>query len=454
MDKFDKEITEVRRRARVENITALGPHLHWDYLARSKSLKSTYNNTLNILEVGHDLKGLFGYNLFKDEVELIKHPVWDDITPLPRHVNDNDLMELKNHLRTYYSYEPSTNILNEAVVSIALRNKYNPVKEYLTGLKWDGTARLATWLNYYCNAEESDYTRYIGQMTLVAACKRVDQPGCQYDYMLILEGDQGIYKSQMVHALGSPWCKKIGLMDPDKETLELMRGCWIVEVAELEAFKKREIESLKAFITTQVDKARLAYDRRSREFPRKSIFISTINPGAGNYLRDQTGNRRFLPVKVSDIKINEIRRDKDQLWAEAWHKYQNGFKVYMPKYIEDYAKQMQDERNSPHPWIETIEPWILDQIDKRNMFVTHKDIFNDALKLATDRNSQHVHSIIAEIMLHLGIQLSKKKKFLNGSSYRYYDLNFYKNIAGSETDETENDNLEGPEMDPDFWKLP
>ena len=265
--------------------------------------------------------------------------------------------------------------LNDAVTRVSVKNSYDPVKDYLTSLIWDGKSRVGNWLTDYLGVVDDDYGQFVGKMTLVGACARIDKPGIKYDYMLILEGEQGIGKSEALKALGGEWFNEMSLTGRDKDTVEKMQGCWIIEVPELAVFKKKEIESLKAFITMNKDKERLPWGRRSVTFPRRNVFIGTINPGSNGYLTDNTGNRRFLPVDCKAINVPKLRSDRDQIWAEAWKLYQDGSPLYLSKDITIKSTDMQASREVADAWQEPIEDYIRGR-DR----VTSKEIYTDGLK--------------------------------------------------------------------------
>jgi predicted P-loop ATPase len=322
-------------------------------------IKSTFGNCVEILKADETLNGCFAYNLFSRRVDVIKRlPNAGDYFPLPKPIDDEDVLHVKDYFRNYM--EITNDKLNDAVTMVSMLRSYHPVRDYLNGLKWDQTKRVDNWLTTYMGADDNIYTRHVGTMTLVAACARVDQPGCQYDYMLILEGKQGIGKSNAMRVLAGEWFTEATLTDRDRDTIEKMQGKWIIEVPELAVFRKRDVESLKAFITTKIDRERLAYGRLSKDFPRQSIFVGTLNPDETGYLMDSTGNRRFLPVRVSDnaVDLKGIFRDRDQLWAEAYEKYKKGSPLWMQdREVEEYAKKEQKMREVSDDWEGVILDW-------------------------------------------------------------------------------------------------
>ena len=256
--------------------------------------------------------------------------------------------------------------LGDAITEIAHRKIIRPVRDYLDTLKWDGTPRLGTWLYTYAGADQNEYTGQAGKIVLTAAVARIYEPGVKFDYLLILEGPQRTGKSTLVKAIGGKWYLDMALKDSDKEIIDELRGCWIVEMGELAGFNKKDIDWLKSFLSRQVDRCRLSYGRRSKDFSRQVVFIGTMNPSGDNtYFRDDTGNLRFWPVLCRDINIPRFILDRDQLFAEAKAVYFNLKKQKddgiltgdYPFYLQDKAFKIAEEEQKQR---EIIDPWEMD----------------------------------------------------------------------------------------------
>ena len=314
----------------------------------------TFNNATIYLEIDLELKGLFQFNEFAYRSEITRRPPWGKYGDYPRDISDHDVIHLRKMFAKKYGIDFQKSNVDDAVTCVATKNHYDPVKNYLSGLKWGGTPRLDKWLTTYLGVKDNTYSNFVGKMTLAGACSRIDKPGIKYDYMLILEGKQGIGKSKALQALGGEWFREMSLTDRTKETVEKMQGAWIIEVPELSVFKKRDIESLKAFITVNKDAERLPWGRRSVIFPRRNIFFGTINPNNSGYLTDTTGNRRFLPVACHKIDVGALLRDKDQLWAEAWKAYKEKTPLYLSDDITNLSLEEQETREIIGEWREPI----------------------------------------------------------------------------------------------------
>jgi len=337
-------------------------------------------------------------------------------------IEDKDLILLKQYLVAKYKYEPSIATLEEAVIAIAHNQKYHPVKDYLSTLHWDGTPRLSQWLVTIGDCDDNAYTREAGTLMILAAIARIDKPGTKYDYMPILEGDQGIGKSMLVRTLGGQWYGEVSLIDRDKDTIEKMRGKWFIETAEMLCFRQKESEAMKSFVTTQVDEVRLPYRRNKQRFPRQSTFIGTINPSEFGYLNDITGARRFLPIFLNKVNIALLGQIRDQLFAEAIHVYKKGYPLYISNQSTlSLAAKAQGSRNLRDNMEDDVDRWI------HNHEITHSGDGITALEVwmgplggerrTFDRRAQHR---VANIMKNIGY-LSKTVK-IDGKVQRRYKL--------------------------------
>jgi predicted P-loop ATPase len=227
----------------------------------------------------------------------------------------------------------------------AYHNAFHPVRDYMDALEWDGTPRLDRWLHTYGQAPDTNYTRAIGRLVLVAAVRRIRQPGCKFDEMLILEGEQGAKKSSALVALcpDPNWfTDELPLGADSKRVIEATGGKFIVEAGELKGMSRRDVGELKGFLSRQVDEARMAFGREVRSAPRQFIVIGTTNDA--QYLRDPTGNRRFWPVLIIEFDVDAILRDRDQLWAEAAFYESQGESIRLAPQYYSIAAEEQEER--------------------------------------------------------------------------------------------------------------
>jgi predicted P-loop ATPase len=310
----------------------------------------------------HDLfKGIFAYNEFNHKIYMMRPPPW---TPGKRKwepvvADDDDATALRGYLETV-GISVGKDDTYSAISRVAKHNRFNPVKDRLEGLVWDGVERLSKpycWLTRYMGAAPTDINRAFGRKFLISACARIDKPGCQVDTVLIIEGDQGSRKSSSFRALCSVFGDKYfldNLSDPyGKDGKMMLQGKLIVELAELEAFSKSEVRQEKSFITTRVDEFRPPFGRSVMEYPRTLVIAASTNQD--EYLKDPTGARRFWPVKTGEIDFDLLTQDAEQLWAEAYQAYKAGEQWWLTPEEEELALVEQAKRFKTDPWSALIE---------------------------------------------------------------------------------------------------
>ncbi len=309
--------------------------------------KSTLRNMVHILEqlMGG---GLVGFNEFSARAFFLKDTPYGG--KKGREIADHDDLALKHYVACHYRFEPSQTLCFEAHSFVARKYAHHPVRNYLSSLVWDKTPRLDTWLVKAFGAlGPKDYVRAIGRKVLTAAVARVFEPGIKFDYVMVLEGDQGKGKSMSLGILASRAWFTDGLGDiKNKDVVDQMTGKWIVELGELASIRGSENEHTKSFLSRQVDRVRMSYGRRSEDYPRQSVFIGSTN--ASEYFTDETGNRRYWPLKIEKADREWIRSNRDQLWAEAVTRYELGEDLYLSEELESVAREQQNKRFEVDEW--------------------------------------------------------------------------------------------------------
>lgn len=239
-------------------------------------------------------------------------------------ISDDDTIKIKYWLGKQWNFEPKNTTIDEAMILIATENGYDPVKDMLNVLPaWDGVKRLDTWLVDHFEAKgDRDYLAQVFRKWMFAMVMRAFEPGAKFDWMPIFEGIQGVGKSSFGRKLVGDkffldWLPNLA----DKDSALSLQGMWSVEMGELSQFKKIELETIKGFMTRTIDKVRPPYGKRMLESPRRCVFFGTTNKET--YLRDDTGNRRFKPVRVGRLDFDALDRDREQLFAEAKYLYDN-----------------------------------------------------------------------------------------------------------------------------------
>ena len=279
---------------------------------------------------------------------------------------------LTERKRIGYGVRMTERDLRDAVSSVADAWTFHPILEYLSGLEWDGRPRIDSFVPTYFDVDDTPYGRETAKLFFIACVTRVHAPGHKWDFVPILSGKQGIQKSTFVKTLFSrDWAGELTAeMASNKDAVEQMLGKWALELPELKSLRLSEVRQVKEFITIEVDRVRLAYDRRMAQFPRQCVFIGTTNEYA--YLRDPTGNRRFWPWPTGDRDLDTPRlaEERDQLWAEAYLLWQqmcsaHGTATRLPLFLGEDARReaeahqdaAREESSSTHI-LGRIEAWL------------------------------------------------------------------------------------------------
>lgn len=317
-----------------EKIEAQGQELiddNWrSKLVRQSGPKSpptnSFFNIKLILNNMVDIHPFLGRNEFTAEDIWLSDTPWGCIRG--KTVTDSDSILIKDWLVQNFRVECSTNKIDEVLIKLSLQNSFHPVRAFLDGLRWDGTPRLYNWLDDYLGAEGPErYLQLVGSKTLIAMVKRIYEPGCKFDNVLILEGAQGVGKSTTARILADPWFSDSDLNIGDKDAIVSMQGIWVYELGELSAMSRADTNHLKHFLSRSIDKIRPPFGKRLVSFPRQCVFIGTTNND--EYLKDKTGNRRYWPVKVNQVDMARLEEDRDQLLAEAVEEYMLGVDTWV-----------------------------------------------------------------------------------------------------------------------------
>jgi hypothetical protein len=352
------------------------------------------------------------------DVSLNEHqnrPYIDGLEDFDGEINDKSMNRLYFSLQENFGFLPSRQFFEMALHDIGALNAFHPIKDYINGLRWDGVSRLDGWLSHYMGAERSPLNDAIGSIVLIAAIRRIREPGCKFDEILVLQGEQGTGKSSAISilAVNPEWFSDTSPLGLDtRQTLEHILGFWLIEISELTGFGKRNVEELKATLSRQTDRGRLPWAHSPIEVKRQCIFIGTTNSDA--FLEDTTGNRRFWIVKVGEIDLDALSRDRDQLWAEAAAREANGESIRLPRELYQAAAEVQELFSLGDMFVDElrsafadVEGWVA-STDVRRVLQQPNGQFNDREEKRMGR-----------AMRKIGFTRSRKR-FDGGNSHYYW----------------------------------
>lgn len=341
-------------------------------------------NCLIVLKYDPALKGKIRLDEFAHRLVVTDDLPWrgKDETP---YWTDTDDACLRNYFATKYLIK-GKGIIDDALQEVTQANKFHPVREYLTGLTWDGECRVDTLFIDYIGAEDTDYIRAVTRKWMCGAVARVMVPGIKFDTAIVLYGAQGLGKSLILERLGRKWFNNSLVDIKTKDALEQIQGSWINELAELAPTYKNDNEIVKAFISRTSDRFRSPYGRRTEEYPRQCVFAGSTNNLM--FLKDRTGNRRFWPITGDkDRKTKNAwditQDDIDQLWAEAYYYWSNGESLVLEGDLEEEALRIQLSHTEGGELVGLIEEYLemllpedwesLDIFDRRDYIRNYGD---------------------------------------------------------------------------------
>lgn len=368
---------------------------NYDKDGNIKSVKQLVRNCEIVMEKDSRVSGKIRFNEFSRQAFLFGNVPWEKDNNY-RAWSSSDDSSLFSIIQADYGLK-SRNDYFDAFKNVAFRNKFNPVKQMLDSLKWDGKPHIRCLLPEFLGAEDSEYNRQVMRLWMLGGIARIYQPGCKFDYTMILQGKQGIGKSTFLRlmALDDAWFNdSLDSLDSDK-AVQSLTGSWIIELAELKSLARTAggVESVKRFLSATQDKYRVPYERRADTFYRQCVFAGTTN--RADFLQDETGNRRFLIVQIG---INEpskslfdstVMDEIKQAWAEAVYIWKNENPILvLPESCKKEAEALQQENMADDGLAGIIEEYLKDK--ER---ICARQIWHDALKESTEPPKWKVSNI-------------------------------------------------------------
>ncbi len=413
------EIYESRAMKVEKAVDEEAPELDLLFVLDSKANKVFIQNTENmcrILRHHPSFAGQFRYDAFKNIYE-INSTTSKNLLEW-RVLEDNDAVEIQTKISILFSSyfgKVGKDMIYDAIIKVSKENTIDSAIDYIRSIKWDGKARLDTWLSRVYGVPEDTYHRAAGANWLKGLVKRIVLPGCKFDFVLVLEGEQGSKKSTSLAILGGDWHVETAMSTESKDFFMQFQGKAVVEFSEGETLSRTEVKRMKAIITMQSDKYRPPYERTSQDFPRRCVFAMTTNQT--EYLKDETGNRRWLPVAVvrDQADIEWLADNRDQLFAEAYHRIFNQHETIY-EFPKEETLAMQSSRRIHDENTDLIADWYYNKLSDpdRDKGITIHMVYRDALNggFNTRPLDRYNEMKIAEVLKLLG--LTKRRAMTEG----------------------------------------
>lgn len=358
-------------------------------------IKCEFNAAVPLRE-DESMKGGLRYNMVRGTIEMARAMPWGDQPGEWRDYNLTGLCQWLNTMR----FNMGKEMMQDAVERVAYENRFNPLTEYVESLEWDGVPRIADWLPQYAGATNNLYTREVGKRWLIGAVARAVKPGTQVDTMLVLEGAEGNYKTSMLRALGGGYFTPLrGAIGGNNDVSVQASTNWIIEFAELEAVNKSDWQALKDFLTTTDEMIRLPYRRNPERVFRVGVFAGTTNET--EWLPPDGDHRRFWPVTITWCDIDAVRRDRDQIWAEAYFLYKQGARWWIgPEEVELLAmvRGERDLRRFHDEWHSQVIAWTDKPFNRHEPQFSLADIATGALGVERSKLDKATQMRIGKIM--------------------------------------------------------
>lgn len=375
-------------------------------------------NVLIALRITDGLSGKLRYNEWTGRKEIF------DIDGKWRPFEDNDINIIQSVLANNYKdlalRTASDSFVNKAVLQYAKENSVDPAKEYFQSLVWDGVPRLDTWIKntYNTVGYEKEYATF-GTQWLKGLVKRVVDAGCKFDHVLVIEGEQGLKKSTAFKTLGKDWYVEVTISPNNKDFFMVMNGKMIVEFSEGEIQDRASHKLLKSVITTQIDTYRNPYEREVQDRPRRCVFAMTVNDS--KYLKDDTGNRRWLPVACGSwINVDWLEENRDQLFAEAYHKAvtlnENLYDGLSTQTIKDMQDARREERFEE---IKIVDWYQYRSKEEREEGYSLEEIYDSAIGKGEDRINQLAYKVTGSVVKNV-LKLKEVRRVKDGKRKTLY----------------------------------
>lgn len=319
---------------------------------KTGEIQTTYKNIQLILENDPNLRKKFGLNEFAEQVEVLDKLPWAKKKRCPRQWSDDDDAGLNVYLGSAPYELKRTPMVEDVLAVIKHKNSFHPIKDWIESEEWDGVERAESLFIDYLGAEDDEYTRTVSRKALVACVARIYEPGCKFEYLLTLVGEEGRGKSTILKKLGrKTWYTNtfsFSMLQGGNgvRAYEQLNNKWIVETGEMTGLRAADDTAVKNFISGEVDSYRGSHQKHTQDRPRQSVMFGSSNPD--DFLKSKHGNRRFWPVTIAiydpekDVWEDLTEAEVQQVWAECLVLYRAGEELFLSNKMEKVAKAVQE----------------------------------------------------------------------------------------------------------------
>lgn len=393
-------------------------------------------NMCRILRAHAEFRGRLRFDAFKNSYEIQEKGAW-------RLLEDNDDVDIQTRISILFANyfgNVGKQMVHDAIIKVSKENQIDSAQDYFRSLVWDKKKRVDTWLHHTCGVPNDVYHTAVAKNWIMGAVKRAMFPGCKFDYVLVLEGPQGTRKSTLFATIGGEWHVETTASTDNKDFFMQLQGKLIAEFSEGETLSRTEVKRMKAIITTQVDRYRAPYGRVTQDFPRRTIFAMTTNQE--EYLKDETGNRRWLPVKLlkEKVDIDWMVENRDQLFAEAYHRVINE-KEDLYLFPEEETLREQQSRRVTSPNQDLVLEWYYTKVNDsdKNEGITIDRVFKEAIHGGfVNRAMNKFEQMEIAMILKDHVGLTKRQSVFNGMrATRWFNLTGKKMTPTDETEQEE-----------------
>lgn len=385
-------------------------HENMQLSTSGKTIIANTSNALQVLQHNENFNGNIWFDEFHQKIFTTYNPEQDDFGKMTREWDEEDNIRLSVFMqRELQMSNMSDETVGKAIRVYSRKNIKNEPKDWMSKLIWDHVPRVETFLIDCAGTVDDEYIRAVSKNFWISLIARVFSPGCKVDTMPILEGGQGEFKSTLFNIIGGKWHCEASHDLYNKDFFQGLHGKLIIEFADLAGFTKSEVNIIKDILTRKVDYLRVPYAKIFKNFPRQSVFVGTTNKTT--YLKDETGARRFWPVKIGKINIQRAKDERDQLFAEAVFLFKNNIEWW---HMPGQTQEEQEERREIDPWESIIANFIINKEE-----VTIQEIMIQGLQIQPNKQDKYAEMRIGGILRLFGWD-RRQKRIGNLRPYVYF----------------------------------